>query len=68
MFTTPIPGLQLFSMVNRAESPLMLLPYPMLVGTAITGDGVRPLITLGRAPSMPATVIMILADLIISRL
>src|SRR5271157_3996399 len=34
-----------------------LAPYPILVGTAITGLLISPAITLGKAPSIPATTI-----------
>ena len=35
----------------------METPYPVLVGTAITGLSTRPPTTEGKAPSMPATTI-----------
>jgi len=55
MFTTVIPGAQLFSIASRAATPPRLAPYPMLVGTAIIGQLTSPPITEGRAPSIPAT-------------
>jgi len=61
MFTHVTPDEQLFSIVNSAESPSKLEPYPTLVGTAITGQLIRPPITLASAPSIPATTITTLA-------
>ena len=55
MLTTATPVAQLFSMPSSADSPPKLAPYPMLVGTAMTGARTRPPTTLGNAPSMPAT-------------
>src|SRR5439155_19542557 len=57
MFTTVTFDAQLFSIASSAASPLKLAPYPILVGTAITGTETRPPTTLGSAPSMPATTI-----------
>ena len=41
-------------MASSAVTPSSAAPYPVLVGTATTGAGVRPPTTLARAPSMPA--------------
>ena len=41
-------------MASSAVTPSRAAPYPVLVGTATTGAGVRPPTTLARAPSMPA--------------
>ena len=60
-----MPDAQLFSIVNKAERPLKLAPYPTDVGTAITGTSTNPPTTLGKAPSIPATTINTLASLII---
>ena len=46
---------QLLSIPSSAASPPKLAPYPMLVGTAITGQSTSPPTTLGSAPSIPAT-------------
>jgi hypothetical protein len=42
-------------MVSSGPMPEKLAPYPMLVGTAITGQRASPATTLANAPSMPAT-------------
>ena len=55
MFTTVIPGEQLFNIASRAAMPPKLAPYPMLVGTAIMGQLTKPPMTEGYAPSIPAT-------------
>jgi hypothetical protein len=55
MLTTTTLAEQLLSMVNRGATPEKAAPYPMLVGTATTGQSTSPPTTLGRAPSMPAT-------------
>src|ERR1700675_2994336 len=55
MFTTLTFEAQLFSIPNSAVSPPKLDPYPVLVGTAITGTPTSPATTLGSAPSIPAT-------------
>ena len=44
--------------VVPAATPFNPAPYPVLVGTAITGARVKPATTLGNAPSMPATMPM----------
>ncbi len=58
MFTTVTLEAQEFSMPRSAATPPKLAPYPVLVGTAITGMPTRPPTTLGSAPSIPATQIM----------
>ena len=40
-------------MESRADRPPKFAPYPMLVGTAITGQEASPPTTLANAPSMP---------------
>ncbi len=55
MLTTVTLDAQLFSMPRRAATPPKLAPYPVLVGTAITGTPTSPPTTLGSAPSIPAT-------------
>ena len=42
MFTTATPDAQLFSIPSSAVRPPKLAPYPMLVGTAMTGALTRP--------------------------
>src|SRR3972149_561345 len=37
IFTTVTPGAQLVSMANSAVNPERAVPYPMLVGSAMTG-------------------------------
>src|SRR5262249_53534462 len=54
MLTTVTPDAQEFSIAKSAAMPPKLAPYPMLVGTAITGFCTSPPTTLGSAPSMPA--------------
>ena len=54
IFTTLTPLAQEFSMESSADTPPKDAPYPMLVGTAITGQSARPPMTLARAPSIPA--------------
>src|ERR1700723_4107854 len=49
---------QLFSIASSAVNPPKLDPYPVLVGTAITGAATIPATTLGSAPSIPATQII----------
>ena len=56
-----MPEAQLLSMVSRAATPWKLVPYPTLVGTAMTGQLTSPPTTLARAPSMPATTTITLA-------
>src|SRR5215212_2510216 len=53
--TTVRPAAHDDSMDSRAVTPSKAAPYPVLVGTAITGAGVMPPTMLARAPSMPAT-------------
>src|SRR5262245_3393431 len=48
MLTTEIPGAQELSMARRAATPPKDAPYPMLVGTAMTGRSTRPPMTLGK--------------------
>src|SRR5438874_879475 len=67
MLTTDTPGAQELSIARRAAMPPKDAPYPTLVGTAITGRSTRPPITLGSAPSMPATATITLASLSSSR-
>src|SRR3989338_5973391 len=62
MFTTTTPGEQEFSIVNRGAIPLKDAPYPIDVGTAITGFSINPETTLGKTPSIPATTISTLAS------
>src|SRR3984957_19570992 len=57
IFTTLTFDAQEFNMPSSAVSPLKDAPYPMLVGTAITGTPTRPPTTLGNAPSIPAQTI-----------
>src|SRR5215469_10865505 len=57
MLTTVTLEAQLLSIPSSAAIPLKLAPYPMLVGTAMTGTETRPPTTLGSAPSIPATTI-----------
>lgn len=54
MFTTPMRGEQELSIPRSAAIPPKDAPYPMLVGTAMTGALTRPATTLGSAPSIPA--------------
>src|SRR5438128_559067 len=58
MFTTATPDEQLLSIPRNAAIPPKLAPYPILVGTAMTGTQTRPDTTLGKAPSIPATTMM----------
>jgi len=44
-------------MVSKAAKPPKLAPYPLLVGTATTGQSTNPPTTLGNTPSIPATTI-----------
>src|SRR5262249_16759013 len=62
MFTTETPDAQLLSMPRSAARPPKLAPYPTLVGTAMTGAATNPAITLGSAPSIPATATTARAD------
>src|SRR6185436_6426964 len=55
MLTTVTPAAHELSIARSAARPPNDAPYPMLVGTAITGRPVMPPTTLARAPSMPAT-------------
>ena len=57
IFTTLTPLEQEFSMESRADTPPKDAPYPMLVGTAITGQSARPPMTLARTPYIPAMAI-----------
>ena len=50
-------------MASSAARPPKLAPYPMLVGTATTGQAASPPTTLASAPSMPATTTMTSAAL-----
>ena len=52
--TTLTPLAQLLSMARRADNPSKLAPYPMDVGTAITGLSTSPPTTEASAPSIPA--------------
>ena len=45
-------------MDNSADTPPKDAPYPMLVGTAMTGQSARPPMTLASAPSIPAMAII----------
>ena len=56
-FTTTTPGTHAESIPKSAARPPKLAPYPTLVGTAITGDEMRPATADGSAPSIPATTI-----------
>src|SRR3989338_4721313 len=56
MLTTTTPGLQELSIVNKGAMPLKEAPYPTEVGTAIIGFSIIPETTLGKTPSMPATI------------
>ena len=49
IFTTATPWAQELSMAKSGATPLKLEPYPMLVGTAITGFATKPAKTLGSA-------------------
>lgn len=55
MLQTVMPEAQLASIQPSAVNPPNAAPYPTEVGTAITGMETRPPMTLGSAPSMPAT-------------
>src|SRR5262249_58630429 len=57
MFVTVIPCAQLVSIARSAVSPLVAAPYPVEVGTAMTGWPVRPPTTEASAASIPATTI-----------
>ena len=48
------PGEQVWSMPRMAAVPSPPRPYPVEVGSPITGTATRPETTLGRAPSIPA--------------
>ncbi len=50
------------SIESRAAMPPNPVPYPVLVGTAMTGLSTMPPMTLGRAPSMPATTMSTAAE------
>src|ERR1700723_394096 len=58
IFTTLTFEAQLFNIASSAVNPPKLDPYPVLVGTAITGEATSPATTLGSAPSIPATQII----------
>src|SRR2546430_15311736 len=62
MLTTDTPGAQELSIARSAAIPPKDAPYPTLVGTAMTGRSTSPPITLGSAPSMPATATIALAS------
>jgi len=47
MLTTATPDVQAFSIASSAASPWNEAPYPMLVGTAMTGASTRPPTTEG---------------------
>mgnify|MGYP001644328947 CR=1 FL=1 len=49
------PMAQEFNMVSSGAMPPRLAPYPVLVGTATTGQRTKPATTVGSAPSIPAT-------------
>src|SRR5262249_29157066 len=55
MLTTTTLADQALSIVRSGATPWNAAPYPMLVGTAMTGQSTTPPTTLGKAPSMPAT-------------
>src|SRR5690348_2499871 len=55
MLTTVTPAAQDACMARSAVTPSSEAPYPVEVGTAITGQRTRPPTTLANAPSMPAT-------------
>ena len=55
MLQTTTPDAQLDSIPASAVSPPRLTPYPIDVGTAMTGAATMPPTTLGSAPSIPAT-------------
>src|SRR3954469_6473864 len=54
MLTTVTFDAQEFIIASSAVTPPNEAPYPMLVGTAITGTPTKPPTTLGSAPSIPA--------------
>ena len=45
-------------MESNAVTPPKLVPYPTLVGTAMTGQEAMPPMTLAKAPSIPAIAMM----------
>src|ERR1700690_3118346 len=55
IFTTVKPAAQLLSIPNKAVNPCKAEPYPMDVAPATRGAQITPPITLGKAPSIPAT-------------
>ncbi len=63
MLTTVTPEAQELSIVSIGATPSKLTPYPMLVGTPITGAETRPATTLVSAPSIPATAMTTLASI-----
>src|SRR5882724_7480992 len=67
MLTTAIPGAQAFSIVIKAAVPPKPVPYPTLVGTAITGAATSPPTSVGKAPSIPATTMITFAEFRASR-
>ena len=66
MFTTLTPLAQEFSMDSRAVTPPKAVPYPTLVGTAMTGQFASQATSLAMAPSMPAIAMMTRAFMISS--
>jgi hypothetical protein len=58
IFTTTTPGAHELSIPNSAAIPPNDAPYPIEVGTAMTGLSTSPPMTLGSAPSIPATAII----------
>jgi hypothetical protein len=62
IFTTASPDAHEFNIPNNADTPLKFVPYPILVGTPITGLLTRPATTLGKAPSIPAQTIIVTAS------
>src|SRR4029077_2197271 len=67
MLTTVTPAAQLFNIVSSGAIPWNDAPYPMLVGTAMTGARTRPPTTDGSAPSIPAITMTTAADANVSR-
>src|SRR6266480_1246367 len=62
IFTTVTFDAQELSIASSAANPSKDAPYPMLVGTAITGTETIPPTTDGNAPSIPATTTITRAD------
>src|SRR5674476_436493 len=55
MLTTVTPAAHEDNIANSAVTPSNAAPYPVEVGTAMTGTATKPPTTLASAPSMPAT-------------